>query len=560
MTNPRHWIDAALYFLTAVLLPNIFLFDLYNRNHLLNHLPFGATLIIGVILAVTSIAVFVALRWLTRSLEGALALTLVFWLGFWFFEQTHALLFSYPDFISRLIWFGFINGGLVFIAACLRQDKLPLGKIRPAFRALAGVLCLMFIFNFFPGAQRALVFSEAVMDSPERGTYIKREFYIDPALPRPDIYWFHMDGMLSLEKVERFFGEPQDHLRYELERRGFVIYREAELNAGHTALAMPALFSPSFYDNYWGRQLYEVRHLLNIPRTEILVDRLINNGIDLINDVMQYHEIIHALMDVGYEIANISANIAMQTITPFNRFYDLVTGNMAISYSAQNIYRQNRFQADLGDLMQLLFLTTPLSMAQEELDAITQEIEWIPTPDHSYWFDHLTYNTQNFQLERYFYNTFFDSLLYTVSPRFVFATFLFSHGGHWVLQDPSLLALGFSEGAEIAFTRIDLYMPAHNYAVMVMLNSIDIVLSENPNAVIVLQSDHGFHAEETQDFMLASGYPKELILELNHSVFSAVRIPEAYGGLDAPLAPLNISRELVNRFVGWNYELLPRSP
>jgi hypothetical protein len=34
--------------------------------------------------------------------------------------------------------------------------------------------------------------------------YIKRDFIIDPRLPRPDIYWFHMDGMMSLEMMEDF--------------------------------------------------------------------------------------------------------------------------------------------------------------------------------------------------------------------------------------------------------------------------------------------------------------------------------------------------------------------
>jgi hypothetical protein len=41
------------------------------------------------------------------------------------------------------------------------------------------------------------------------------------------------------------------------------------------------------------------------------------------------------------------------------------------------------------------------------------------------------------------------------------------------------------------------------------------------------------------------------------STISAVRIPYQYGGLDHALAPQNITRELVNRFVGQNYTLLP---
>jgi hypothetical protein len=90
-----------------------------------------------------------------------------------------------------------------------------------------------------------------------------------------------------------------------------------------------------------------------------------------------------------------------------------------------------------------------------------------------------------------------------------------------------------------------------------MFNLIDIILDNNPDAVIVLQSDHGFHAPFTQAAIMELGHDLETIAVLQRTVLSAVRIPEVYGGQSAPIAPKNIARELVNRFVGENYELLP---
>lgn len=58
--------------------------------------------------------------------------------------------------------------------------------------------------------------------------------------------------------------------------------------------------------------------------------------------------------------------------------------------------------------------------------------------------------------------------------------------------------------------------------------------------------------------LLAEDFTEEEDIHLHHSVMSAVRISEQYGGLDMPLDPRNITRELVNRFVGENYELLPQ--
>jgi len=88
------------------------------------------------------------------------------------------------------------------------------------------------------------------------------------------------------------------------------------------------------------------------------------------------------------------------------------------------------------------------------------------------------------------------------------------------------------------------------------MNLVDMVLARDPQAVIVLQADHGLHLVQKERMMSDLSITEEELDHLYNGVFSAVRIPEPYGKLDAPLAPLNISRELVNRFVGENYDYL----
>ena len=100
-------------------------------------------------------------------------------------------------------------------------------------------------------------------------------------------------------------------------------------------------------------------------------------------------------------------------------------------------------------------------------------------------------------------------------------------------------------------------MIAHAYSINIVLNAIDLILEQDPNAVIVIQSDHGLHIPDTQEFLQEQGFSDEELFLLINSTMSAVRIPEQYGGLGEPLDPRNISRELVNRFVGPNYQLLP---
>ena len=84
---------------------------------------------------------------------------------------------------------------------------------------------------------------------------------------------------------------------------------------------------------------------------------------------------------------------------------------------------------------------------------------------------------------------------------------------------------------------------------------IDLILKQNPDAVIILQSDHGWHLPETVSYLYQTDISDYDLFELIHSTLSAVRIPSRYGGINEPIAPINLTRELVNRFVGQNYEL-----
>ena len=102
------------------------------------------------------------------------------------------------------------------------------------------------------------------------------------------------------------------------------------------------------------------------------------------------------------------------------------------------------------------------------------------------------------------------------------------------------------------------YPPSHAYAGHLLLGMVDMILESDPNAVIVLQSDHGIHRLDCLEaFTREKG--AQAAAKLGEQVFSCVRIAQEYQtGEEGVLAePLNISRYLVNTFVGRNYEYLP---
>jgi len=489
--------DGAFYFMSAFFMPSILLFNLYNRNRIENHIIFTHVLILAGILAVLGILIFLASKRVTKSAEVALLICILVWLCFWLFEALFGVVARYYASISSTQLVIVLVSMLAFLLMILRRYMPLSAKVRPAFKVLAISLIALFIFNIIPGVNHELVLHRARVagaDEENAPFYIKREFFIDHTLPSPDIYWVHVDGMMSMETVEQFFRVSQEHLREELARRGFIVNPNAELNAGYTVSALPALLSPTFYDSFFENVLNSAETELLVSRQRSHTDALAQVGLTL-NYVSSYHELLSALIERGYNVHGISSNHI--TIVWYTGFW-------------------HRFLSNAGDLPELLNLTTPLSITPIS-ERIVIEVE---LPDYDY-----------------------EPL-----ARFTWTLYGDTHGGSFWQHDPTITT--------VDPTAFHVYPLAYAQIARRALNFVDSVLEENPSAVIILQADHGLHLQQTQEHLLSQGYSLDQVVELIHSVFSAVRIPPEYGGLDAPIAPLNISRELVNRFVGKNYTLL----
>jgi len=140
----------------------------------------------------------------------------------------------------------------------------------------------------------------------------------------------------------------------------------------------------------------------------------------------------------------------------------------------------------------------------------------------------------------------------TPSPRFTFACLDIAHTP-FIFDEHGKIVNNYETGKDVKN-----YISTHRYAVKILLGLIDMVVEKDPDAVIVIQGDHGIHHVEGASQMINEwGFTLQQVRDVWNGVLSAVRIPEKYGGLERPMDPLNITRELVNRFVGLNYELLP---
>ena len=505
-----------LYYIASIVMPSILLFELYNRNHAETNINFMHLLIVAGILAVCGLLSLVVLKIVTKSIEASLLLNLLGWLLFWVYEAfLRAVRGFLPTiFLPSRVFALLLLVIFIFVTLLLRRYNSLFEKVRPAFNVLALCMIVFFVMNLIPAVNREITLIQARnqrVDQEQEGGesyfYIKRDFNVDPELPNPDIHWIHMDGMMSIETVERFWEVCYDDLREELFKRGFLIYGDTQLNAGSTKTAYAALLSPGFYDSFWGEQLDSVTELNTFERVIQLDARLTQIGITYDDDVAPYFELFSAFVAVNYMFDIVTDTVWERKPTSF---YHIV----GEEHSITNQWREFK----KGGLTELLSMTTPLS---------------------------LPYYSEQYSVVR--------EIWYQSNPvaKFVWHPINETH-------TPQLLNhYSIPEEERNDCTRYDLYLPAFDRAIEAMIHKIDEILEENPNAVIVLQADHGINRATTQLHMLEKGYSHELVTELSHSVFSAVRIPEEYGGLEAPIAPLNITRELVNRFVGKNYELLP---
>ena len=534
--------EKIFYYLSSMLLPNIFLFFLYNGNRGNTLIVFGHILVLALILGIISAVGLLLNRLIIRNYEGSLLVLLLFWPLFWLFEA----IYSRTNRIigSKSVLLVAIIGIVLCVIVTLRFIKTNFYKYHVVFNAITGVICLVFAFNFFPAVLSNIIKNPEVRVE-RTDFYIMREISIDDTLPSPNIYWLHMDGMINFADIEYFFNKPQDDLRQQLIQRGFVINEDAEFNAHITIFSVPALLSPAFYDSYLGTLLKEANQMSRSERTSFLNSTLNSDRISLRKDIAPYHELFNAFLQNGYRHV-MMASLDYSVYVPLDYFYRI--GDEIAPLTIGNILEiEDNFLQSAHDLIELLILTTPVP-TRVLAHIIGYQFDWESIPEHSEEINHLTADTRDLLHERQLYRCLIDS--FTIDePRLTYITLMFTHASNWYWQYDGL--------EDVGTHRVDLYPVAHEYASNVMINMIDMILEQDPNAVIVLQSDHGFHTNTTQRQLLADGLSEEEVANLHNSVMSAVRIPEQYGGLDEPLHPLNITRELVNRFVGQNYQLLP---
>lgn len=519
----------------AALIPLVPLLFLYNQNA--DMLDISQVLILGAGMAALSLAGYFALRLICRSAFSGVLGCLLAWIGFFAYNAVYNALGRGMAGSRFLLIYAAAVLAIALAAALLARKARSSG-----FYPLLGVfLAVLLAINAVPALQYNIGANRQA-GSFDEGS-VKSQFNVDASSPSPNVYWIHCDGMLGFAPFETYFGDAQSEFRDALAERGFEINPDANFEGAHaTQIATTALYCPDFYDRVLAERLKD-----NASAMQLLRDSAFRNA------DMQYarmrNELNSAFRAKGYTTQMI-ANYEQYLTVLVDRYYKAnASGKGAmVEMDPQSGAQSAMDDIHLNNLAELLMT----KMGPKLLQALRfqgEEAAQRPSAPYEKAKEALI-NPEGKENYAYLMAALQDAMrtpgptLTTVAYMMAHYPFLYDEDGNPTSANPD---------------DIMTYPGHHVYATKVLLELIDQILSADPQAVIVLQGDHGLHGQT--EAQIAAAFGADAVLPLWNGVISALRVPEAdrTGEETQALAtPLNLTRYLINAFVGQNYQYLPQ--
>jgi len=530
-----------LFCVIAVLPPNIFMFHLYSRNA--ECVDYWHVFIVSAVFSIGGLLLYWVISRIRKSPQGSALVCVFLWVMFFTLLPILHLCFGAIKFWnSSLIYKFFFFTILVIPVLALTVILFKIGKCIKhieVFKILAVFETVVFLFNFILSS---VIYTSEKIDIVSENNY-KTSFVVESGSPSPNIYWLHMDGMLGFKAMEYFFDDPQIEFETQLNERGFLVNREAGFEVEHlTAYAIPALMSPFFYDNVMLSVVLNKRDFLASVNSIAVFRARLNN------------ELITAFKAKGYQTNTIASMSIYGLFFPTtNVFY---YQNVKIDNEVTDLRIIEQW-SKMNNLIELMYSTTPLAILRGHIHFIVAGL----------YKEHL-----NLELIRKsdidinkMYSKYRDYDIWQINalseifdghqPRMTIIHDLKAHYPFRLTEEGFSVIRTQNEGLDI-----NNYPPQHRFIRSYLIALVGLIVANDPDAIIVVQADHGLHSDNSRKQILSSGGTEEEVRLIYNQTMSAVRIPDKWGGLDAPLDPLNITRVLVNRYVGQNYELLEDHP
>ena len=542
------------FFISSILWVLVPLLPLYLTNLSNVTLPF-ILILAGVYMIGTGVVYFVTL-FISKSSLASFGVCVIAWIGLSACESIvntfFAGVFEVWVFYSLILLAVMVFGGFIITKVVNKFDL----NSESVSKYVLILVVLLLVINIIP------IISVSLAGESDIESHNSKSFVVDESLPHPNIYWIHAESMVDETVFEKYFGSETVGFSGILDEHGFIVNHDAYVTGpAKTISATSSLFSPSFYDTYADEYYAEDSWLVNPNHRLVTLSRdVLRNNHELIlafeaadysttaitfsNDYHFHSPTASADVNYLYDVCAVLNDIAVSDISPLETVF-VHNLDEEFEFIAYSFYPFEKVLETLSIKNKLInsYYAGFSSDKYQFLD--DSEIEVIfPDSDFS---DIQSYGNL-VQAFSFVLDTQESPQLVLIYPGL--AHYYFDHNENGILTE-------YSEDLEG-------YYGEYIFSEKVILYLVDEILDKDPNAVIVIQGDHGLHcyvggSNAEEKYSEGLGQDVELEEILNH-VLSAVRIPEQYQTENYPEAiqnPRNIVRYLVNSYVGENYEYIP---
>lgn len=537
--------EVCILLIATIIIPLIPLLFLYNQNKAYLNLE-HVFMVFGVLSALYVI-VFVLMTLIYKSAGSAFAICVWLTLPLFSVNKIYSMFISLQGMINIRFRYFFIALIIVIIASSFAigyfAKKVDVKIISVVSIVMTGVLL---VFNLMPIIITA--FSARLIHADQVDSAYKKEYVIDDNTETPNVYWFLCDGMLGIEATEECFGDLSE-LTQNLEERGFQINPSASLETDHTTMiAIAALMCPDYYDTFLENNLSDHDSAVALKESPWFSS-------DEFHDVLRYNEFIAAFENKGYKTNTIALS-EWYFYPTTDKFYVVTHHNdpteetlTSVPYILEDSISNTAYQSQAISLAKMLAGGIGEKFASSIYSGETNK------KPLKYEVDNAAVLLGSEEASKYYLplvSSLNDSLC-SVSedyPQLTVIHDLMAHSPYC-----------FDEYGNLIDVKDDIFnfYSHYKYSAKVLLNMIDMIIEKDPEAVIILQADHGTSISAATWLEDEINESEEFSIYVYNSVLSAIRVPEQFQTGEEKFAlsnPLNMSRYAVNTFVGDNYKYI----
>ena len=372
----------------------------------------------------------------------------------------------------------------------------------------------------------------------------------------PNIYYIHCDGMMGISAMNKYFDYDDTYLTDYFNKNNYYYNEKANLAIGHkTQRALVALYNPYYYDKFFKKYLKELEQSFidNNKNPSFVVDYY------ELKDKRLNNELFNALSEKGYTVSAIS-EFDQYTSFYTDYFFDYYKYDedfyLHVNEIDQSTYLYDKINNDYIDF--------ELDINMEHFDNFLNRTIFSDVLDNFNFLDYSIIDNKDIDLSKYPYISNTDywiarSILkdldynYKIdsNPKFTFVNFKLNH-----------FPLSFDEKGNLLdeeeVENLDNYLGNYIYSTYLLVDILNFIKDMDSDAIIVVQGDHGIHTIKNNIIMDSFDTDIYGVQEIRNSVINAVYVPEKYRNGDEKYLgnPLNISRYIVNNFVGNNYKYI----